>query len=155
MKIRDPMRLRHPVPPIHMCDMHDTFICVTCMTHLYVWHDLFMRERTCVTWHLHMCDMSHVWHDSFHICDMTHLCVTWLIQSVTWLIHVWHGSFNLWHDSFMCDMTHSICDMTHSLFDMTHSIFNKTHSICDTTHSICEMTHSCVTWLIHIADRKD
>jgi len=40
-----------------------------------VWHDSFI----CVTWLIHMCDMTHsyVWHDSF-------ICVT----CVTWLIHV-------------------------------------------------------------------
>jgi len=41
----------------------------------------------CVTWLMHVCDMTHscVWHDSFmcvtwliHVCDMTHSCV-WLV----------------------------------------------------------------------------
>jgi len=56
------------------------------MTHAYVWHDAFI----CVTWLIHMCDMTHlcvtwpthVWHDLFmcatwliHMCDMTHACV--------------------------------------------------------------------------------
>jgi len=44
---------------------HDSLICVTwlihmCdMTHSYVWHDSFI----CVTWFIHMCDMIHsyVW----------------------------------------------------------------------------------------------
>jgi len=38
------------------------------MPHSYVWHDSFI----CVTWLIHMCDMTHsyVWHDSF-------ICVTW------------------------------------------------------------------------------
>ena len=61
-----------------------SFICVTwlihmCdMTHSHVWHGAFI----CVTWLIHMCDMmnSYVWHDA--------------IIFVTWLIH-------------MCDMTHS------------------------------------------------
>jgi len=37
----------------------------------YVWHDSCM----CVTWPIHMCDMTHsyVWHDPF-------ICVTWLIH---------------------------------------------------------------------------
>jgi len=36
-----------------------------------VWHDSFI----CVTWLIHMCDMtpSYVWHDSF-------ICVTWLLH---------------------------------------------------------------------------
>jgi len=60
---------------------HDLHLCVE-----YVWRDSF----TCVTWPLHMCDMtpSHVQHDSF-------ACATWLIfyvrqdsfTSVTWLSH--------------------------------------------------------------------
>ena len=61
---------------IHMRDMSHSsvqrdasFICVTwrihmCdMTHSYLWHDAFI----CVTWLIHMCDMTHsyVWHDAF------------------------------------------------------------------------------------------
>jgi len=56
---------------------NDSFICVTwlihmCdMTHSYVCHDSFM----CVQWLIHMCAMTHsyVCHDSF-------ICVTWLIH---------------------------------------------------------------------------
>ena len=64
--------------------------------HSYVWHDAFTCVTDvfiCVTWCIHMCDMTHwyVWHDAF-------ICVTWLIHMwamvcVTWRIH-------------MCDMTH-------------------------------------------------
>jgi len=75
-----------------------------------VWHDSFI----CVTWRIHMCDMTHsyVWHDSF-------ICVThsyaWhdsiarviyregilgvlpavALHNTIWLIHVWY-------DSIMC-----------------------------------------------------
>jgi len=70
-------------PDSIICVWRDAFICVTwlihmCdMTHSYVRHDSFI----CVTWLIHMCDMTHsyVWHDSF-IC-------------ATWLIYVWHDSF--------------------------------------------------------------
>jgi len=45
-----------------------------------VWHDSFI----CVTWLIHMCDMTHsyVWHDSF-------ICVTWchMMHSYTWMSH--------------------------------------------------------------------
>jgi len=55
---------------------HDSFTCVTwlihmCdMTHSHVWHDSF----TCVTWLIHMCDMtnSHVWLDEFSPCILQH-----------------------------------------------------------------------------------
>jgi len=37
----------------------------------------------CVTWHIHMCDMTlpHVWQDSF-------VCVTWHILCVTWIVRM-------------------------------------------------------------------
>ena len=62
---------------IYVWDVRDSFECVTwrihmCdMTHLYAWHDPFVR----VTWPIHVCDMTHscVWHDPFK-------CVTWLIR---------------------------------------------------------------------------
>jgi len=64
---------------------HDSFICVTWLIHIWV------------TWHIHMCDITHsyVRYDALicatwliHMCDMTHLyvrddsfiCVTWLIH---------------------------------------------------------------------------
>ena len=116
----------------------------------------------------------HMWHDSLHICDMTHfmcdmthfICVTWLSS------YVWHGSLH------MCDMTHShaqhvfritytlhMCDMSHSWHDsvnMWHDSVNMWHDSLHTLHSwhdshhmwhdshhICDMTHFiCVTCLI-------
>ena len=56
--------------------------CEWVMSYSYVCHDSFM----CVTWLIHMCDMTHscVWHDSFicvtwliHVCDMTHSYMKW------------------------------------------------------------------------------
>ena len=105
---------------IHMCDMtrysrhtHEWMMCVyrtmlrvhgmmlrvyriIVRSHLHVWHDSFI----CVTWLIHMCDMTHsyVWHDSFirvtwliHMCDMTRS-------------YVWYDSFIrvTSHHSFMC-----------------------------------------------------
>jgi len=171
---------------VHMCDMthlheqpvgesvgavwwHDS--CGTChtrclvcdMTHSHVWHDSFM----CVTWLIHMCDMTHL-HDTFtcvtwliHVCDMTHshvwhvthddLYVTWLIQS--------HG----WHDSFMCVtwLIH-MCDMTHLHEQAVGEAVRAAwwHDSYGTwLIYICDMTHShvwddlfiCVPWLISMS----
>ena len=76
------------------------FICVTwlihmCdMTHSYVWHDSFI----CVTWLIHMWDMTHrdVCHDSCICVADSFICVTWRIH-VRDLTHS-----NVRHDSFMC-----------------------------------------------------
>ena len=68
------------------------------MMPLHVWHDAF----TCVTWRIHMCDMTHsyVWHDAF-------TCVTWRIH----MCKKMHSY--VWHDTYMC-VTLPIyeCDMT-------------------------------------------
>jgi len=87
------------------------------VTHLYMWHDSFI----CVTWLIHMCDMTHsyvwhvthlyMWHDSF-------ICVTWLIH--------------------MCDMWRiPTCDMTHSYagHDSFIHMSLMTCVSCDKTHS--------------------
>jgi len=108
---------------------HDTFICVTwlmCTSVWSRWHSAFFvssmpRSRCiCVTWLIHMWDMthSHAWHDSF-------ICVTWLIhmRDMTHL-YVWHASFicvtcpaaaaSVWHNSFICVtwLIH-VCHMAH------------------------------------------
>jgi len=96
---------------------HDLFVCVTWlihmwdMTHSYVWRDSFI----CVTRLIHMCDATHsyVWHDSF-------ICVTWLIQ----MCDMTHSY--VWHDSFiyvtwlihMHDTTHQI--WWHDLYICRH-----------------------------------
>ena len=65
--------------------MCDRLIHTREMTHPHVWHDSFI----CVTWLIHMCDMTPdicvTW--LIHMCDVTHSCVTWLTQT--------------------CDVTHS------------------------------------------------
>ena len=127
------------------------------------WHDSFTWRYDwliCVTWLIHMCDMTHpymwpgtymcVWHDSF-------ICTTCLIHKcVTWLIHMHDRTHSyVWHDSFICvaGLIH-MCGMTHS--HVWHDSF-----ICVTwLIHMCDMTHSymwldsfiCVTWLIHMCD---
>ena len=62
-------------PPLRSRDL--LFMCVTWLihvcdvTHSHEWHDSFIR----VTWLIHVCEMTHsyVWHDSF-------ICVTWLVR---------------------------------------------------------------------------
>jgi len=83
---------------------------------LNLWHDSYI----CVTWLIHMGDMTHsfVWHDSF-------ICVTWLIY--LWNMTHWYG----WHASFIC-----VTGLIH-MGDMTHS-------------AVCHDSFICVTWLIHL-----
>ena len=127
-----------------------------------VWKDSFM----CVTWLIHVCDMTHscVWHDSFirmtwlivwirvtwrsHVCEVTHsymwhcsfICVTWLIR----MRDMTHSS--VWHDAFI-RVTWRIhtCDMTHSYVwhDSTSRCWNTDSSsitTCTTTFSTQKCT---------------
>jgi len=121
-----------------MNTLHNSCICVTwlihmCdMTHQYVWHDSFI----CETWLIHNCDMTHsdVWHDSF--------------ISVTWRIHVWYHAFTRvpW-------LIHT-CDMTHS--HVCHDSFTRVPWLihtCAMTHShVCHDSFTRVPWLIHTCD---
>jgi len=92
--------------------------------------DLVQVFFICVTWLIHMCDMTHsfVLHDSFIV--------------VIWLIHMRGMAYvcmcdtthsYVWHDSFICVtwLIH-MCDMTHSYV----------------SHDAC----MCVTRLIHMRD---
>jgi len=144
------------------------------MTRLYSWHDLLI----CVTWLIHISDMTHScqWHDSFifvtHLCDMTHS-------------YKWHDSFiNIRRYSFICwtciisiYATWHICDlyewvMSHRWVSHVTYINVSCHlhhlHICDTYlldmhhFHICDMTqlHSWhdllipVTWLIHLLEMQ-
>jgi len=126
-----------------------------------VWHGSFI----CVTWLIHMCDMthSHVWHDSFtyvtwpiRMCGTTHSYV-WHDSSicVTWLIHMCDVAHShMWHGSFICVtwLIH-VCDMTHSYVTWLIHMCDMTLHMCDMTHSyVWHGSFTCVTWLIHMCD---
>ena len=86
-------------------------------------------SSTCVTCHIHMYDMTHVWHDAFVcVCHDASICVTWLI-------HICDMSQSyVWHDSW-------ISYMAHKLF------------MCNITHSYVRNDSStCMTWPIHMCD---
>jgi len=130
---------------------HMNASCHACVLHIHVWHDAFI----CVTWLIHMCDVTHsyVRHDSLiyitHTCDKTHsyewhdsfiretwlihtwrdsfICATWLTN--TWLIHTWDmtHSYMARHDSFIRETR-----LIHIWRDMTHSYVR--HDSRDMTH---------------------
>ena len=109
--------------------------------------------RCCVTWLIHMCDMTHsyVWHDSFiyvtwpmHMSEQVLLdvskwwCVTWLIPPVYMSVRV---------GTLLCDMAHSY--VWHDSFICVTWLIHK----CDMTHSyVWRVSFICVTWLIHMCD---
>jgi len=76
-------------------------MCVTWLIHMYdiththVWY----YSYTCMTWLMHMYDITHsyVWHDSF-------ICMTWLIHMYDMThSYVWHEPHShVWHDWFIC-----------------------------------------------------
>jgi len=108
--------------PIHVCDTHDVFMCVTyerrdsfiCYTQLQ-W---LTRPWGVVTWLIHVGDITYSYasRDSF-------MCVT----------NARHDSFIWYMSSYMS----LVCDMTHIYIYM-----NIYHTPCD----------KCATWLIHMSD---
>jgi len=135
----------------------------------YAPYSLGDMSSPCVTWLIHMCDLTHsyVWHDSFiHICDMTcsYVCHDSFIR-VTWLIHmcdmthlyVWHDSFiihqalqlqHVWRDSFIC-----VTRLIH-MCDMTHLLAWRDSCKCDMTHwHVTGLIHTWRGWLIRDTTR--
>ena len=96
----------------------------------YVWHDSFI----CVTWLIHMCDMTHT-----YVWPLSHSCVA-------------RDSFVcVWHDSFICVtwLVHA-CDMPHSC--VWHDSFEHMTCLmhtCAVTLSVRAIwpIHVCVPWL--------
>jgi len=79
----------------HNTRLYDSFICG-----IHIWYILSL---TCVTWLVHMCDMtcSNVWHDlSLH--SITLVCTT---HSHLWFTHGTWLHWHVWHDLFTC-VTH-------------------------------------------------
>jgi len=83
---------------VHMS--HALFICVTWCIHMCDMTHLHLRQDSCIcaTWLIHMCDMTrwHVWHASFtratRPAPLT--CVTWLILTCDMThAHAWHDTF--------------------------------------------------------------
>jgi len=108
------------------------------MTHSYVWHDAFM----CVKWLIHMCDISpaHAWHDSFICaeCDMRET----LDFCQLLLLHMCEI------DSFIC-VTGLMC-MHDTTDPCAWHVISATLSI-----SVSSCFCTCVTWLIHTCDMSD
>jgi len=75
-------------PPPHM---YVVWVCGCCMYVVVVWLLRVCDGFMCVTWLNHVDDLTHsyVWHDSFVILGLTHLCA-WhdAFKCVAWLIHM-------------------------------------------------------------------
>ena len=91
----------------------------------------------CVTWVIHMCDMTHsyVWHDSFirvtwriQVCDTTR-SYEWLDSStcLTWLIHMRDTTHShVRHDSYICMTQHKVRDETGRTYKFTKETYTFT-----------------------------
>ena len=104
-------------------------------------HDSFV----CVTWLMHLCEITHVyeWHDSF-------ICVTWLIyrHQRSWRPQGNDGRFffleNVWPDSYICTVPTQLATQ-----GQWWSIFSTQRLHRRQWWQRCS---KCVTWLIHMCD---
>ena len=137
------------------CVWPDSFICVTWLIHMcdmtnsYVWHDSFI----CVTWLIHMCDMPHsyVWHDSS-------ICVTWLIHTCDMThSYVWHYSciYVIWLNfSQQSNLPWHGLSLYLELY-VRHDSFMRMASrfhVCDVTYVRHDSFIYVTWWLVHICD---
>ena len=114
----------------HVCDMtHSYGTSVTWLIHMgHVWHDSVtcvtwvtdtswrksketpFRLRMCVTWLIHVCDVTQIYvcHDSFTCVTRSHvwhdslICATWLIPDKGSQRRRYSALACVWHDSFVC-----------------------------------------------------
>jgi len=125
---------------MYICTYKYRYICI----YIHFISSLLDTPSICVTWRVHMCDMTQLW-----LCcglvsrsdQKKKIGETWeLFTCVTWLIYIfdttqsyaWHGVFTCvtWR-IHMCDMTHShMCDMPrwrvwHDVCDMTGTHTHK------------------------------
>jgi len=106
----------------------------------------------CVTWLIHMCDMTHsyLWLDSFiwwhiityHMICVTFICVTWSTHFMScnsyewWHIITYHIICVTWSTHFMS--CNSYVTWFIYLNDITHSYVSY---ICDMTYHVNDMAH--------------
>jgi len=106
---------------------------------LHVCHDSFI----CVSWLIHMCDMTHpyLWHDIFnqhtvhnvHICDMTrHVTCEWVMSHMNESCHIWTS--HVTYERVMSHMNES-CHMW-----MSHVTYERVMS---------HMNESCHIYAVH------
>jgi len=103
---------------------------------------MFMRHDSfiCVTWLIHMCDMTHP-----YVCDLTYAYVCDLTHVYLWGMthpYVYHDSFIFMrHDSFIC-----VTWLIHIYEAWLIHKGNMTHL------HVWPDLFVCVTWLIHMCD---
>ena len=95
------------------------------------WNSVGRDSFICVTWLLHICDMTHlcVWYDSFIGGQMD---LSWnqvkhdLFTCEIWLIHACDLTHSyLWHAAFICVVW--IIHMSHMTRQSCYSAFHRTH----------------------------
>jgi len=138
---------------VHVTHMNDSSICVTwtlhmCdMTHPYVWHELL----TCDVWRIHTCATRLM----LHMCDMTYSHV-WheLFTCATWLIHVCNMAqlytsdmtdSRVWHDSLICVTW--LCQTMHPCPSIREGQWEQRVAACIVWCSVLQRVAACCSVL--------